>query len=97
MRVPWTARRSNQFILVEINPEYSLELLNDINLSNFQEIMKDREAWHTAVHGVTKNRTQLSDFTFTLDCKEIQPVHPKGDQFWVYIGRTDAEAETPIL
>ena len=32
-----------------------------------------------------------------LDCKEIHPVHPKGDQSWVFIGRTDAEAETPIL
>ena len=32
-----------------------------------------------------------------LDCKEIQPVHPKGDQSWVFIGRIDAEAETPIL
>ena len=32
-----------------------------------------------------------------LDCKEIQPVHPKGDQSWVVIGRTDAKAETPIL
>ena len=32
-----------------------------------------------------------------LDCKEIQPVHPKGDHSWVFIGRTDAEAETPIL
>ena len=32
-----------------------------------------------------------------LDCKEIPPVHPKGDQSWVFIGRTDAEAETPIL
>ena len=32
-----------------------------------------------------------------LDCKKIQPVHPKGDQSWVFIGRTDAEAETPIL
>ena len=32
-----------------------------------------------------------------LDCKEIQPVHPKGDQSWVFIGRTDAEAETSIL
>ena len=32
-----------------------------------------------------------------LDCKEIQPVHPKGDQSWVLIGRTDVEAETPIL
>ena len=32
-----------------------------------------------------------------LDSKEIQPVHPKGDQSWVFIGRTDVEAETPIL
>ena len=32
-----------------------------------------------------------------LDCKEIQPVHPKGDQSWVFIGRTDVEAEPPIL
>ena len=32
-----------------------------------------------------------------LDCKEIQPIHPKGDQSWDFFGRTDAEAETPIL
>ena len=32
-----------------------------------------------------------------LDCQEIQPVHPKGDQPWMFIGRTDVEAETPIL
>ena len=32
-----------------------------------------------------------------LDCKETQPVHPKGDQPWVFIGRTDVEAEAPIL
>ena len=32
-----------------------------------------------------------------LDCKEIQPVHTKGDQPWVFIGRTDVEAESPIL
>ena len=32
-----------------------------------------------------------------LDCKEIQPVNPKGNQFWIFIERTDAEAETPIL
>ena len=32
-----------------------------------------------------------------LNCKEIQPVYPKGDQSWVFIGKTDAEAETPIL
>ena len=33
----------------------------------------------------------------TMDCKEIQPVHPKGNQSWLFSGRTDAEAETPIL
>ena len=98
-------------------------------------------AWWATVHGVTKSRTRLSDFTNTtttsqgygfssghvwmweldreeswvpknwcfwtvvlkktpespLDCKEIQPVHPKGDQSWVFIGRTDVEAEPPIL
>ena len=32
-----------------------------------------------------------------LDCEEIQPVHPKGNQFWIFIGRTDAEAEAPVL
>ena len=32
-----------------------------------------------------------------LDCKEIQPVYPKGDQSWVFIGRSDTEAETPVL
>ena len=32
-----------------------------------------------------------------LDCKEIQPVHPKGNQFWIFIGRTDVEPEAPIL
>ena len=32
-----------------------------------------------------------------LDCKEIQPVHPKEDQSWVFMGRTDAEAEAPLL
>ena len=33
----------------------------------------------------------------SLDCKEIQPVHSKGDQFWVFTGRTDVKAETPVL
>ena len=36
-------------------------------------------------------------FESPLDCKEIQPVHPKGDQSWIFIGRTDTEAESPIL
>ena len=35
--------------------------------------------------------------SLSLDCKEIQPVHPKGNQCWMFTGRTDAEAETPVL
>jgi len=56
-----------------------------------------KESWElknwcfwTVVLGVVTNES-------LLDCKEIQPVNPKGDQSWVFIGRTDAEAETPIL
>ena len=65
LRVPWTARRSNQSILKEISPGISLEGMMltdsmDMNLSKFQELVADREAWRVAVHGVTKSRTRLS-------------------------------------
>ena len=43
------------------------------------------------------NRGVGEDLESPLDCKEIQPIHPKGDQSLVFIGRTDVEAETPIL
>jgi len=46
------------------------------------------------IHHINKLKKTLES---PLDYKEIQPVHPKRDQSWVFIGRTDAEAETPIL
>ena len=54
--------------------------------------IKKAEHWKTDAF-VVLEKTLKSP----LDCKEIQPAHPKGDQSWVFIGRTDADAETPIL
>ena len=52
-----------------------------------------KESW------ALKNWTVVLEKTLEspLDCNEIQPVHPKGNQSWIFIGRTDAEAETPLL
>ena len=44
-----------------------------------------------------KNRYHIFTHMFYLDCKEIKPINPKGSKSWIFIGRTDAEAETPIL
>ena len=60
----------------------------DMSLSKLQGTVKDGEAWRAIVHGVTKSQAQLSDWTET----EL-----KGNQLWIFIGRTDAEAEAPIL
>ena len=90
LRVPWTARRSNQSILKEIRPEYSLEGLI------WMWALDCEESWvpkNWCFWSVVLKKTLESPF----DCKEIQPVHPKGDQSWVFIGRTYAEAEIPIL
>ena len=63
----------------------------------------DRGVWWTTVSGTKSVRHDWSDLAHThgvlvgVDCKEIQPVHPKGDQSRVFIGRTDVEVETPIL
>ena len=55
--------------------------------------VKKAEHWRIDAFELWCSRRLLSP----LDCKEIQPVHPKGNQSWIFIGRTDAEAETPTL
>ena len=76
----------------------------DINLGKLWEMVRNRKAWPAAVHSVTNSWTQLSKwstlhiYTYIcnmsgLDCKEIEPVNPKGNQSWILIGSTDAETE----
>ena len=85
MRVPWTARRSNQSILKEINPGISLEgMMLKLKLQYFGHLM-------CSVDSLEKTLESL------LDCKEIQPVHSEGDQPWGFFGRNDGKAETPVL
>ena len=59
----------------------------------FPVVMYGCESW--TVKKAEDRRTDA--FESSLDCKELQPVHPQGDQSWVFTGRTDAKAETLIL
>ena len=63
----------------------------------FPVIMYECESW--TLKKAERQRTVVLEKTLEspLDCKEIQPVYPKGDQSWVFIGRTDVAAETLIL
>ena len=82
-----------------------ITLLTKIHLVKamiFPLIMNGCESWTIKKSWVLKNWcfwTVVLEKTLksSLDCKEIQPVHPKGNQSWIFIGKTDAEAETPIL
>ena len=70
-----------------------------IEATVFPVVMSGCESWtvkkaeHRRIDTFVLEKTLESP----LDCKEIQPVHPKGDQSWVFTGRTDAQAETPVL
>ena len=79
------------FILKEISPEYSLEgLMLKLKLQYSGHLMRRTDLFE-------KTLMLEKILESPLDYKEIQPVHPKGDQSCVFIGRTDAKAETPIL
>ena len=63
----------------------------------FPVVMYGYESW--TIKKAERQRVDAFELWFEspLDCKEIQPVHPKGYQSWVFIGKTDVEAETAIL
>ena len=68
-------------------------------MTNLESILKSRDITLSTKVRLVKAITMVLEKTLEspLDCKEIQPVHPEGDKSWVFIGRTDVEAETPIL
>ena len=87
LRVPWTARRSNKSILKEISPESPLEgLMLKLKLQYFGHLIQRTDVFKLWCWKILK---------YPLDCKKIQPVNPKGNQPWIFTGRTDAEP--PIL
>ena len=63
----------------------------------FPVVMNGCESWTIKKAECRRTDAFVLWYWGPLNCKEIQPVHPKGDQSWVFSGRTDAEAETPIL
>ena len=81
----------------------------DMNLSKLREIVKDTEAWRAVVRGVAEsdmtwqlnNKNCFWTVVLTLESplhsKEIKPVNPRGNQTWIFIKRTDAEAEASIF
>ena len=93
LRVPWTARRSKESILKEISPGCSLEgLMLKLKLQYFGHLMRRVDSLGKALRLFPSLRLEGP-----LDCKEIEPVHSEGDQCWVFFGKIDVEAETPIL
>ena len=108
MRVPWTAKRSNQSILKEIGPEYSLKgLMLKLKLQYFGRLMRRADSLEKTLmlggiggrrrRGRQRMRWLEKTLESPLDCKEIKPVNSKGNQSLIIIGRTDAEAEALIL
>ena len=69
------------------------------NLLEMQHVRSPLGLLNTNLHFSKICRPVVLEKTLNspLDCKEIQPVHPKGNQSWIFIGRTDAEAVTPVL
>ena len=91
--------------LYSISKSRDITLLTKVHLVKamvFPVVMYGCESWTYKESWAPKNWcfwTVVLEKTLEspLDCKEIQPVHPKGNKSWIFIGRTDAEAETPIL